>query len=54
MTSQLAADLDAQLDEKLARLSLRDAVAELAAETGVARRAIYERALARQRAAGPS
>jgi 16S rRNA (cytidine1402-2'-O)-methyltransferase len=51
---KLAIDLDAQLDEKLARLSLRDAVAELAAETGVARRAIYERALARQRAAGPS
>ena len=48
-----AVDLDAQLDEKLARLSLRDAVAELAAETGVARRAIYDRALARQRAARP-
>ena len=36
--------------QKLARLSLRDAVAELAAETGVARRALYERALARQQA----
>jgi 16S rRNA (cytidine1402-2'-O)-methyltransferase len=42
-------DLDTQLDEKLARLSLRDAVAELAAETGLARRALYDRALARQK-----
>ena len=43
------ADLDRQLDEKLARLSLRDAVAELAVETGLARRALYDRALARQK-----
>jgi 16S rRNA (cytidine1402-2'-O)-methyltransferase len=42
-------DLDQQLDEKLARLSLRDAVSELAAETGLARRALYDRALARQK-----
>ncbi len=42
------ADLDDQLDAKLARLSLRDAVAELAAETGLARRALYDRALARR------
>jgi 16S rRNA (cytidine1402-2'-O)-methyltransferase len=48
-----AVDLDARLNEKLARLSLRDAVAELAAETGMARRAVYDRALARKRAAGP-
>jgi len=43
------ADIDHRLDEKLARLSVRDATAELAAETGIARRALYERALARQR-----
>jgi 16S rRNA (cytidine1402-2'-O)-methyltransferase len=41
-------DIDALLDAKLARLSLRDAVAEAAAETGLARRAIYDRALARR------
>jgi 16S rRNA (cytidine1402-2'-O)-methyltransferase len=45
------ADLDARLDQLLNRLSLRDAVAALAAETGLGRRALYERALARQRAA---
>ena len=44
-----AADIDGQLDAKLARLSLRDAVAELAAETGLARRTLYDRALARRR-----
>ena len=43
------ADIDKLLDAKLARLSLRDAVAELATETGIARRMLYERALARQR-----
>lgn len=43
------ADLDQRLEAKLARLSLRDAVAELAAETGLARRSLYKRALARQR-----
>jgi len=53
-TEPEAIDLDAQLDEKLARLSLRDAVAELAAETGIARRAVYDRALARRQAAKPS
>ena len=42
-------DIDGRLDAKLARLSLRDAVAELAAETGLARRTLYDRALARQR-----
>jgi len=45
------ADLDTRLDALLDRLSLRDAVAALAAETGLARRAVYDRALARQRAA---
>jgi 16S rRNA (cytidine1402-2'-O)-methyltransferase len=45
------ADLDARLDQLLDRLSLRDAVAALAAETGLGRRALYDRALARQRAA---
>jgi 16S rRNA (cytidine1402-2'-O)-methyltransferase len=44
-----ATDLDARLDELLAQLSLRDAVATLATETGLARRALYDRALARQR-----
>jgi 16S rRNA (cytidine1402-2'-O)-methyltransferase len=48
-TAPTPADIDAQLDAKLARLSLRDAVAELAAETGLARRALYDRALARRR-----
>ena len=42
-------DVDARLDELLGRLSLRDAVAALAAETGFARRTIYDRALARSR-----
>jgi 16S rRNA (cytidine1402-2'-O)-methyltransferase len=42
-------DLDARLDALLARMSLRDAVAALAGETGFARRALYDRALARQR-----
>jgi 16S rRNA (cytidine1402-2'-O)-methyltransferase len=42
-------DLDTRLDQLLDRLSLRDAVAALAAETGVARRALYDRALARTR-----
>ena len=44
-----AGDLDARLDALLGRMSLRDAVAGLAAETGLARRALYDRALARQR-----
>jgi 16S rRNA (cytidine1402-2'-O)-methyltransferase len=46
-----ADDIDARLDALLARLSLRDAVAALTAETGLSRRALYDRALARQRAA---
>jgi 16S rRNA (cytidine1402-2'-O)-methyltransferase len=44
-----AADLDARLDTLLQQHSLRDAVAALTAETGLARRALYDRALARQR-----
>jgi 16S rRNA (cytidine1402-2'-O)-methyltransferase len=44
-------DIDRRLDALLGRLSLRDAVAALAAETGLARRALYDRALARQRGA---
>jgi 16S rRNA (cytidine1402-2'-O)-methyltransferase len=43
------ADIDSQLDAKLARLSLRDAVAELAAETGLSRQTLYDRALVRRR-----
>ena len=42
-------DVDARLDELLETHSLRDAVARLAAETGVARRTLYDRALVRQR-----
>jgi 16S rRNA (cytidine1402-2'-O)-methyltransferase len=45
-----ASDVDHRLGELLAGHSLRDAVAQLAAETGIARRALYERALALQRA----
>jgi hypothetical protein len=41
-------DIDARLDQLLQTHSLRDAVARLAAETGVARRTLYDRALARQ------
>ena len=43
------ADLDTRLDALLGQLSLRDAVATLAAETGLGRRTLYDRALARQR-----
>jgi 16S rRNA (cytidine1402-2'-O)-methyltransferase len=43
------ADLDTRLDDLLGRMSLRDAVAALAADTGLDRRALYDRALARQR-----
>jgi 16S rRNA (cytidine1402-2'-O)-methyltransferase len=43
------AELDARLLALLAQHSLRDAAAELAAETGIGRRAIYERGLALQR-----
>ncbi|HML11051.1 MAG TPA: 16S rRNA (cytidine(1402)-2'-O)-methyltransferase [Stellaceae bacterium] len=41
-------DLDARLDVLLGRLSLRDAVATLADETGLSRRMLYDRALARR------
>ena len=41
-------DLDLRLDQLLAVHSLRDAVTQLAAETGLARRTLYDRALARQ------
>jgi len=42
------ADIDARLRELLETHSLRDAVARLAGETGLARRALYDRALALQ------
>ena len=42
-------DIDGRLRALLAAHSLRDAVARLAGETGLARRALYERALALQR-----
>jgi 16S rRNA (cytidine1402-2'-O)-methyltransferase len=42
-------DLDAALDQSLARLSLRDAVDAVAAAIGRPRREVYARALARQR-----
>jgi len=45
------ADLDARLDQLLTTLSLRDTVAALASETGLGRRVLYDRALARQRQA---
>jgi 16S rRNA (cytidine1402-2'-O)-methyltransferase len=41
-------DIDARLRELLVDHSLRDAVAQLVAETGIARRTLYERALALQ------
>ncbi|MGE3148804.1 MAG: 16S rRNA (cytidine(1402)-2'-O)-methyltransferase [Pseudorhodoplanes sp.] len=41
-----AGDVDALLKAALARLSVKDAVAEVASATGVARRAVYQRALA--------
>lgn len=40
------AELDARLGEALARMSLRDAVAAVAAATGLPRRRVYARALA--------
>ena len=40
------ADLDTLLHEALARLSVKEAVAEVAAATGAPRRAVYQRALA--------
>jgi 16S rRNA (cytidine1402-2'-O)-methyltransferase len=45
-----ASDIDRRLRALLAGRSLRDAVAQLAAETGIARHTLYERALALQRA----
>jgi 16S rRNA (cytidine1402-2'-O)-methyltransferase len=45
------ADIDTRLDRLLDTHSLRDAVAQLAAETGIPRRSLYDRALARQRKA---
>ena len=40
------ADLDALLRQALERVSLKEAVAEIAAVTGRPRRAVYQRALA--------
>jgi 16S rRNA (cytidine1402-2'-O)-methyltransferase len=44
-TATDAADLDALLREALARVSVKEAVAEVAAVTGTPRRAVYQRAL---------
>ena len=44
------ADIDARLDRLLASGTVRDAAAALSAETGLPRRALYTRALARSRA----
>jgi 16S rRNA (cytidine1402-2'-O)-methyltransferase len=41
-----AADLDALLQQALARVSVKEAVGEIAAVTGRPRREIYQRALA--------
>ena len=46
-------DIDNRLRALLAAHSLRDAVARLAGETGLARRALYDRALALQRGEEP-
>jgi 16S rRNA (cytidine1402-2'-O)-methyltransferase len=43
-----AIDIDTRLDALLNRLSLRDAVTELAQETRLSRRVLYDRALARR------
>ncbi len=43
------ADIEARLGQLLEAHSLRDAVARLASETGLARRTLYDRALALQR-----
>ena len=48
-----ASDVDLRLRALLAGHSLRDAVAQLAAETGIARRTLYERALAVQQGDTP-
>lgn len=47
------ADIDARLGQLLEAHSLRDAVARLAGETGLARRVLYDRALALQRKGKP-
>jgi 16S rRNA (cytidine1402-2'-O)-methyltransferase len=47
-TEPEAGDIDARLDALLGQLSLRDAVATLTKETGLRRRALYDRALARR------
>jgi 16S rRNA (cytidine1402-2'-O)-methyltransferase len=44
-TEPAAEDVDAMLQQALARASVKDAVAEVAAATGIPRRAIYQRAL---------
>lgn len=44
-----AAGLDAALDDALSRLSLKDAVDEIAAMSGQPRRQVYQRALARNK-----
>ena len=41
-----ASDLDALIRQALARLSVKEAVAEIAAVTGRPRREVYQRALA--------
>src|SRR6202035_5568410 len=46
-------DVDNRLRALLAAHSLRDAVTRLAGETGLARRALYDRALVLQRGEGP-
>lgn len=43
------AEIDARLDALLGEMSVRDASAALTAETGLPRRVLYERALARKR-----
>jgi len=48
-----AADLDTLLRQALARLSVKEAVAEIAAVTGQPRRAVYQRALALAKAEAP-
>jgi 16S rRNA (cytidine1402-2'-O)-methyltransferase len=48
-----AADIDALLDAALARVSMKDAVAEVAAATGEPRRAVYSRALELAKAREP-
>jgi 16S rRNA (cytidine1402-2'-O)-methyltransferase len=51
-TAPEADDVDAMLSQALARLSVSDAVAEVAAMTGQPRRGVYQRALALAKQAG--